>query len=71
MNEELLKNLASWSKLNKTLDSLNESDVFDLLGYEMITRRRVDIVTRLHQRGNALRVKREREELVAACGGAK
>lgn len=56
--------LASWRSLNAALPALVESQVFDLLGYESLTKRRVTFMERLHQRYNALRVARERKELL-------
>lgn len=56
--------LDNWRKLNKILNSLEEETVLLLLEREKKNRRRMMFLQRLHQRYNALRVARERVELM-------
>jgi hypothetical protein len=46
------------------LSSLSEDEVFALLADELNGPRRASMILRLHQRGNTLRVMRERIELL-------
>jgi hypothetical protein len=59
--EEALKN---WTTLNECLPGLDEKDVKALLTHEVSHDNRATLVERLHQRYNALRVARERRELL-------
>jgi len=54
----------SWRHLNRDLSEMTESQVKDLLDQEMVGLRRVTVIERLHQRYNALRISRERAELL-------
>jgi hypothetical protein len=54
----------TWRKLNERMASLSEDEVMEMLEYERTHDRRVKMLLRLHQRGNALRVARERIELL-------
>ena len=56
--------LDNWRKLNDILHSLGEESVLLLLEHEKNNRRRAMFLQRLHQRYNALRVARERVELM-------
>lgn len=57
----------NWRALNKHLSGMDEDAVKAMLDEEMATRKRVNIVERLHQRYNSLRGTRERLELLRAC----
>jgi hypothetical protein len=54
----------TWRKLNERMATLTEQEVMDMLEYERTHDRRVKMLLRLHQRGNSLRVARERIELL-------
>jgi hypothetical protein len=54
----------TWRNLNSRLSSLSEDEVFALLADELNGPRRASMILRLHQRGNTLRVMRERIELL-------
>ena len=54
----------TWRKLNETMSSLTEEEIMEMLEYERTHERRVKMLLRLHQRGNSLRVARERIELL-------
>jgi hypothetical protein len=54
----------TWRNLNSRLSSLSEDEVFALLEEELSGPRRASMILRLHQRGNTLRVMRERIELL-------
>jgi hypothetical protein len=54
----------TWRKLNERMATLSEDEVMEMLEYERTHDRRVKMLLRLHQRGNALRVARERIELL-------
>jgi len=54
----------NWHTLNKTLHEYTEAQVQAMLEQEKVGKRRQDILRRLHQRYNALRVARERKELL-------
>ena len=54
----------TWRKLNERMATLTEEEVMAMLEYERTHDRRVKMLLRLHQRGNALRVARERIELL-------
>jgi hypothetical protein len=54
----------SWRELNRLLPEMTELQVKELLDEEMSSLRRVAILERLHQRYNALRIARERIELI-------
>ena len=69
MDAKLKAILANWRDLNESLHELNEDQVRMMLDWELEHEWRVTVVERLHQRYNALRVKREREELMARNKG--
>jgi len=54
----------NWRELNDVLNGLDEQKILTLLKEERITRRRVTVMTRLHQRYTILRAARERRELL-------
>ncbi len=54
----------TWRKLNERMATLSEDEVMEMLEYERTHDRRVKMLLRLHQRGNSLRVARERIELL-------
>ena len=54
----------NWRSLNNILDTLPEDEVLRLLIAERGSRRRVSILTRLHQRYCSLRAARERIEIL-------
>ena len=54
----------TWRKLNERMATLSEDEVMAMLEYERTHDRRVKMLLRLHQRGNSLRVARERIELL-------
>lgn len=56
--------LDNWRKLNDILNSFNEEEVLALLEHEKKNRRRAMFLQRLHQRYSAMRVSRERIELL-------
>jgi hypothetical protein len=55
----------NWRTLNDKLTSLPEAEVLALLTAERSGARRRVILRRLHQRYSALRVARERQEIMA------
>ena len=55
----------SWRSLNAKLNTLEEDEVYILLQAERVGERRLSVLQRLHQRYNALRVARERAELIS------
>ena len=55
----------NWRELNAQLNAMSEAEVKALLDAELIDRRRVTFVERLHQRYCALRAVRERAEMMA------
>jgi hypothetical protein len=57
--------LENWRVLNQHLNTFGEEKVRALLEHEMKNRCRAMFLQRLHQRYNALRVSRERIELLA------
>jgi hypothetical protein len=54
----------SWRSLNQQIPHMTESEVLSLLQDERRTERRVVVLERLHQRYSALRVARERIEIL-------
>lgn len=54
----------NWRVLNKELTLLPEAKVLELLEEERRTRKRADILRRLHQRYCVLRTQRERMEIM-------
>lgn len=54
----------NWRKLNETLVEMSEKEVLELLNDERANRRRVTVLTRLHQRYTILRAARERKEIL-------
>lgn len=68
-NEVIRSALNSWRDLNVILKDLREDQVKQALDYEIaspVPRRQV--IERLHERYNTLRVKRERKELMVRLG---
>lgn len=61
MYAEVLKD---WRTLNKRLHEFREDQVLTMLEIEKSGEQRVSVLERLHQRYNALRVARERKELI-------
>lgn len=55
----------NWRSMNNILDTLPEAEVLALLNEERGGKRRVTILTRLHQRYSALRTARERIEILS------
>ena len=56
--------LITWRRLNEYMATYTEEEIMAMLEYERTHERRVKMLLRLHQRGNALRVARERIELL-------
>lgn len=54
----------NWRELNKYLKQMNEVEVLLMLNEERAGAKRLTVLARLHQRYNALRVARERIELL-------
>ena len=54
----------NWRELNRTLSTLSELQVLELLETEQVEHKRIAILERLHQRYNSLRVARERIEIL-------
>jgi predicted CopG family antitoxin len=59
-----MKNL-SWRALNNQLSMMSEEEVWEMLKSEKRNERRSSVLQRLHQRYNALRVARERIEILS------
>ena len=57
--------LDTWTGLNAVIMTLGEEPCAALLRRERENRRRKQFMLRIHSRINALRAKREREELIA------
>ena len=55
----------NWRELNKYLMQLSEEELLKMLNEERSGARRLSALTRIHQRYNALRNVRERNELLA------
>jgi hypothetical protein len=55
----------NWRELNKYLMQLSEEELLKMLNEERVGARRLSALTRIHQRYNALRNVRERNELLA------
>ena len=64
MEGKMFLSLKNWTEFNAALPSFSERQVQELLEFELKNVPRKSIVLRLHQRVNALRVAREREELL-------
>ena len=64
MNEVLTAASKDWVSLNKVLHTLREDQVLELLNYEKIAERRINVLERLHQRYCKLRSARERKEIL-------
>ena len=64
MDDALVKIMSSWNILSANMHTLSEEQVFDLMNYELLTKRRRVVVERLHMRYSGLKAKREREELL-------
>lgn len=62
MENELLK---SWKSLNKGINLLTEEELKNFINYEIATTGRKAILTRLYQRYDKLRGKREMELVLA------
>jgi hypothetical protein len=70
MNEILNMTLSNWTTLTGMLSSLREDQVKILLDEEMgRDKPRAAFVERLHQRYSSLRMRRERDELLATVQG--
>jgi hypothetical protein len=54
----------NWRELNRTLSTLSELQVLELLETEQVEHKRIAILERLHQRYNSMRVARERIEIL-------
>lgn len=54
----------NWRELNSKLNLLTEKQVLQMLNEERITKRRVSVLERLHQRYTMLRAARERVEIL-------
>jgi hypothetical protein len=54
----------TWRKLNEYMATYSEEEIMAMLEYERTHERRVKMLLRLHQRGNSLRVARERIDLL-------
>ena len=66
MDGKMLLALKNWTEFNSALHMFSESQVKELLDFELKNAPRRSVVERLHQRYNTLRVSRERAELMAA-----
>ena len=64
MEDSMLHLLSNWKTLAANVGELTEDQSLDLLNYELLTKRRQNVVERLHMRHSGLKVKREREELL-------
>ena len=64
MDNMMMKALSNWRDFNVLLSSLSESQLKEMLKYELENESRKSFVERLHQRYNTLRVSREREILM-------
>lgn len=64
MNEVMTKALANWRDFNDLVGAISESQLKEMLVYEIGHENRKSFVERLHQRYNAMRVARERGELM-------
>lgn len=68
-NEVIRSALNSWRDLNAILKDLCEDQVKQALDYEIVSPvPRRQVIERLHERYNTLRVKRERKELMVRLG---
>lgn len=68
-NEMIRSALNSWRDLNAILKNLREDQVRQALDYEIASPvPRSQVIERLHERYNTLRVKRERKELMVRLG---
>ena len=54
----------NWRELNEAINGFTEQEVWNLLADERRNARRATVLIRLHQRFNALRMMRERAELL-------
>lgn len=57
--------LGHWAVVSKTVGSLTEDQVRDLITWELQHKRRNEVLKRLHQRYTTLRAKRERKLLLS------
>lgn len=64
MNDVMIKALSNWRDFNFHLATIPENEVKEMLAYEIKHENRKSFVTRLHQRYNALRVVRERAQIM-------
>ena len=60
-----MESLENWRVLNQHLNTFDEQTVLAMLEHEKKNRCRAMFLQRLHQRYNALRVSRERIELLS------
>jgi hypothetical protein len=58
--------LIDWKKLNGVIGMLNETQLKEMLDYEVGHGKRSTVVVRLHQRFTSLRATRERNEMLAS-----
>lgn len=63
---DIISNMAlkSWAYLNQVLKVLNEDQLSNMIEFELQGKRRVDIVSRCHQRLSVLRQAREMTEIM-------
>ena len=67
MNEILVVALKNWRNLNNVLGTFSESQVLELLNFEMTEQKRKQFLKRLHQRYTTLRAIREWKEINTEC----
>jgi hypothetical protein len=56
--------LGHWAVVSKTVGSLTEEQIHQLIKFELVNKQRPEVLKRLHQRYSTLRAKREREQLL-------
>lgn len=64
MNTIQIKALKSWRNLNDSLPQLSEAELKEMLTWEIKTGKRKTIAERIHQRYGALRMIRERDDIM-------
>lgn len=57
--------LTTWRKLNALIDSVDEETCAELIRFEIKNQARKTVLKRLHGRYNTLRIRRERELIIA------
>ncbi len=57
--------LTSWKTVNQMIDEFREDQIKAMLDHEVATKKRENVIERLHQRYCKLRMQRERAELMA------